>query len=50
MDTSAAQEEVTEIDRTIRTVKERNRYTITSIPFNYLHKLLITKIVYFSVL
>ena len=50
VNTSASREHVDEIERTIRTVKERNLCIITTMPFKYRHEILITNIVYFSVL
>ena len=47
VNTSAAKEHVAEIERIIRTVKERTIWIVTSIPFKYLHKILITNLVYF---
>ena len=47
--TSAEKEHVVEIERTIFTVKENTICIFATIPFKYLHKLLITNIVYFLV-
>ena len=46
----AAKQHVAEIERTILTVKEIKQFIFITIPFKYLHKILITNIVYFSVL
>ena len=50
VNTSAAKEHGTEIERTIRTVKKRTSCIVNTMTFKYLHKLLVTSIVYFSVL
>ena len=50
VNTSATKEHVSEIERTICTVKNRNQCIVTTIAFKYFHKLLITNIVHFSVL
>ena len=50
VNTSASKVHVAESEKNIHTVKERNQCIITTMPLKYLHKLLITNIVYFSVL
>jgi hypothetical protein len=50
VNTSAAQEHVAQIKRSIRTVKERSRCVISVLPFKFLHKQIVTNVVYFSVL
>ena len=47
---SAAKEHVSEINRYICTVKERSHAVASTLTFQYLHKLIVTKIVYFAVL
>ena len=48
VNTSAAKEHVAEIERCIRTVKERCRGIASTLPFNRLHKLIVTNLVYFA--
>ena len=50
VNTSSTKEHIAEINRTVRTIKERTRIIVPTMPFNCLHKLLISNIVYFSVL
>jgi hypothetical protein len=50
VNTSAAREHVAKIEQSIRTVKERTRCVICVLPFKFLHKLIVTNVVYFSVL
>ena len=46
VNTSSAKEHIYEIDISIRIVKERTQRIVTTTPFNYLRKLIITNIVY----
>ena len=50
VNTSAAREHVAEIERQIRTAKERCRAIVSTLPFAILPKLIVTNIVYFVVL
>ena len=50
VNTSAAQEHVAEIERQIRTTKERCRAIVSTLPFEILTKLIVTNIVYFVML
>ena len=50
VNTSAAKEHVPEIEITIYTFKDRTLCIVTTMPFKYLQKLLISNMVYFSVL
>ena len=44
---SVSKEHVTKIERSICTFNERTRFFVTTMPFKYPHKLLISSIVYF---
>ena len=50
VNTSAAKEHVAEIERCICTTKERCRSIASTLPYNRLHKLIVTNLVYFAVL
>ena len=50
VNTSAAREHVAEIERQIRTTKERCRSIVSTIPFAILPKFIVINIVYFVVL
>jgi hypothetical protein len=50
VNTSAAREHVAEIERSVRTIKERCRCVINVLPFKFLHKLIVTNVGYFAVL
>ena len=47
INTTAAREHVGEIERQIRTVKERARCVISTLPYKYLHHQLIIHLIYF---
>ena len=49
INTKAAREEVAEIERSIRTVKERGREVVITIPFDVLLKLIIINVIKFGV-
>jgi hypothetical protein len=48
--TSAAKEHVSEVERTIRMVKERTRGLIATLPFQYIPRQMKIKFIYFAVL
>ena len=50
LNTSAAKEYVAEIERCIRTVKEKCRCTVSTLPFEVLPKLVVINIVYHEVM
>ena len=50
VNTTAAREHVAEVERAIRTLKERARAATSVLPFKCLHKLIVTNAVYFAVL
>ena len=50
VNTSAAKEHVAEIERCIRTVKEKCRCTVSTLPFTVLPKLVVINIVYHEVM
>ena len=50
VNTTAAREHVGEIERYVRTVKERCRATISDLPFQFYHRLVIVRLVYFAVM
>jgi hypothetical protein len=50
VNTSAAREHIAEIERSIRTIKERCHCVIRVLPFKFLHKLIVTNVIYFAVL
>ena len=47
INTPAAREHVGEIERHIRTVKERARCAISTLPYKYLHHQIIIHLIYF---
>ena len=49
VNTTASREHVEEIDRSIRTVKERGREVVITIPFDVLLKLIIINVIKFGV-
>ena len=50
INTTAAREHVGEIETYVRTVKERCRSIISESPFQYLHKLVMVRLVYFAIM
>ena len=50
VNTSVAKKHIAEIERCIHTVKESSSDVLITPPFRYLHKLIVTDIVYFEVL
>ena len=50
INTTAAREHVGEIERYVRMVKERCRCIVSDLPFQYLHKLIVVRLVYFAVM
>ena len=50
MNTTAAQEHVGEIERHIRTVKERARCIVSDRPFQFLHRQIVIRMIYFVVM
>ena len=50
INTSTAKEHVAEMERLIKTIKERTRAIIIVLPYKILCKLIITNVVYFAIL
>ena len=50
INTTAAREHVGEIERYVRTVKERCRCIVSELPFQYMHKLVVVRLVYFAIM
>ena len=50
VDTSAAKEHVSKIERCIHTIKERCRAMASDLPFNCLHKTIVINLIYFCIL
>ena len=50
MNTTAAREHVGEIERHIRTVKERARCIVSDLPFQFLHRQIVIRMIYFVVM
>ena len=50
INTTATRKHVGEIERYVRVVKERCRCIVLDLPFQYLHKLIVVRLVYFAVM
>ena len=47
---TSAKEHVTDIERMIRSVKDKSRTVVSTLPFDYIPKLIITNLVYFVIM
>ena len=50
VNTTAAREHGSNIERQIRVIKERSRAVVSTLPFSHLHKQIVIHLVYFAVL